>query len=119
MSVGNIGIFKTAEAIENLAALVDLAISNVDTRIKELDQAYAAEVEMYREYRALPWLTRLFSAPPVIDDNDDIYAFGTKSCLISLRLELVGINNLIVHGADEIRISSKSMGNIVKWSKIP
>lgn len=116
MSVGNIGIFKTAEAIENLAALVDLAISNVDTRIKELDQAYAAEVEMYREYRALPWLTRLFSAPPVIDG---IYAFGTKSGLISLRLELVSINNLIVHGADEIRISSKSMGNIVKWSKIP
>lgn len=116
MSAANVGVFNTAQAIENLAVLVDSAISNVDICINDLEQAHAAEAAMYSEYRALPWLKRLFTIPPPVDN---IYAIATKSALYSLRLELVGINNLIVHGADEIRISSKTLGSIVKWSKSP
>lgn len=106
-------VFNTTESIERLAEAVDLAITNVEKRIKRVKDEYTEQSNAYEQWRALPFFTRIRTKRPLICGDALFY----EKPALHYNLDLFDeINNMIVMQASEIRVDSDTLTRIKNWS---
>ena len=114
MTSTSYGTFNTEKSIEQLAIKVDIALKALSCEMQNIRKKYELEKAEYSAFMKKPFLKRIFSSQPAINGDDIMFRLPAIKHNHAL---IMGINNLIIGGADEIYVSTEVMDRIIDWSK--